>query len=110
MGEYVTLETKDTVCRAMIKTPYLDNEAIIKSIFDSIMSQVEDQKIKKVVVELDQVEYLMSRFLAILVGVYKELKSRGGELEIKLTRSNIKKVFEGTKLDTIFNISEVSLD
>jgi anti-sigma B factor antagonist len=60
---------------------------------------------RKVVVDLEEVDFLDSTGLGVLVGGLKRLRSHGGDLMLVSTQARILKVFEITGLTGVFRIS-----
>ena len=60
----------------------------------------------KVVVNLNDVDYIDSGGLGILVGLFVSAKNRGGELKLVLPRKRVKDVLRRTNLDRIFSLYE----
>ncbi len=60
---------------------------------------------RKVVVDLEGVDFLDSTGLGVLVGGLKRLRSHGGDLMLVSTQARILKVFEITGLTGVFRIS-----
>jgi anti-sigma B factor antagonist len=60
---------------------------------------------RKVVVDLEAVDFLDSTGLGVLVGGLKRLRSHGGDLMLVSTQARILKVFEITGLTAVFRIS-----
>jgi anti-sigma B factor antagonist len=60
---------------------------------------------RKVVVDLEEVDFLDSTGLGVLVGGLKRLRSHGGDLMLVSTQGRILKVFEITGLTGVFRIS-----
>ena len=58
----------------------------------------------KIVVNLEDVDFLDSTGLGVLVGALKRLRSHGGELSLVCTQQRILKVFEITGLTKVFAI------
>ena len=58
----------------------------------------------QIVVDLEQVEFLDSTGLGVLVGGLKRVRSHDGDLSLVCTQSRILKVFEITGLDKVFTI------
>jgi anti-sigma B factor antagonist len=58
-----------------------------------------------VVVDLSEVEFIDSTGLGVLVGAGARARNRGGEVRIVCPRRGIRKVFDITGLDTVFEIS-----
>jgi anti-sigma B factor antagonist len=53
---------------------------------------------------LDDVGFLDSTALGVLVGVLKRARSEGGEVRIASTQPRVRKVFEITRLDSAFDL------
>jgi anti-sigma B factor antagonist len=64
---------------------------------------------ERLIVDLDDVGFLDSTGLGVLVGVLKRVRTQGGELRLVCTQPRIAKVFEITRLDSAFAIFD-SLD
>ena len=60
----------------------------------------------KVVVDLNEVDYIDSGGLGILVGLLVSARNRGGELKLVSPRKRVKDVLRRTNLDTIFGVYE----
>lgn len=59
---------------------------------------------RKIIVDLEQVEFLDSTGLGVLVGGLKRLRSNEGDLSLVCTQTRILKVFEITGLTKVFSI------
>jgi len=59
---------------------------------------------RHVIVNLSGVDYLDSTALGVLIGGLKRLRERDGNLELICPNPRIKRIFEITGLDRIFNI------
>ena len=59
---------------------------------------------KRIVVDLDAVDFLDSTGLGVLVGALKRVRSSGGDLQLVCTQPRIRKVFEVTGLTKVFAI------
>jgi anti-sigma B factor antagonist len=57
-----------------------------------------------VVVDLDEVTFIDSTTLGVLLGASKRLRPRGGQLRIAVSVPSIRKIFEITLLDRIFQL------
>ncbi len=60
---------------------------------------------KKLVVDLEAVEFLDSTGLGVLVGGLKRMRSKDGDLVLVCTKPRILKVFEITALTKVFRIA-----
>lgn len=66
-----------------------------------------DGGVLHIVVNLSAVEYLDSTALGVLIGGLKRLRERNGSLDLICPNSRIKRIFEITGLDKIFDIYAV---
>jgi RNA polymerase sigma-B factor len=62
-------------------------------------------KARKLVIDLEAVEFLDSTGLGVLVGGLKRMRSNGGDMVLVCTKPRILKVFEITALTKVFNIA-----
>jgi len=56
------------------------------------------------VIDLDDVGFLDSTALGVLVGTLKRARTEGGEVRLVVTQPRIRKVFEITRLDIAFEL------
>ena len=63
-----------------------------------------DQGVRHITVNLTTVDYLDSTALGVLIGGLKRLRERSGTLDLICPNSRIRRVFEITGLDNIFDI------
>jgi len=59
---------------------------------------------KTIILEFSEVPYIDSAGLGTLVSVLREIRNYQKELKLVGLRKNIKRIFEMTRLDNIFNI------
>ena len=64
----------------------------------------EKKPSKKIVIDLEKVNYIDSSGLATLVEILKKTKSQGGSLGLAGLSDKVKSLFEITKLDKLFAI------
>jgi anti-sigma B factor antagonist len=57
-----------------------------------------------VIIDLDEVTFLDSTALGVLVGVLKRARTEGGELRLVCNQPRVRKVFEITRLDSAFDL------
>lgn len=69
-----------------------------------------DGGVKHVIVDLTSVEYLDSTALGVLIGGLKRLRERSGTLDLICPNPRIKRIFEITGLDKIFDIFATEAD
>jgi anti-sigma B factor antagonist len=59
---------------------------------------------KRVVVDLDRVDFLDSSGLGVLVGALRRLRTAGGELSLVCSNEKLLKIFRITALDRVFTL------
>jgi anti-sigma B factor antagonist len=59
---------------------------------------------RQIVVDLDDVGFLDSTALGVLVGVLKRARGEDGDVRIVCTQPRVRKVFEITRLDSAFDL------
>jgi len=62
---------------------------------------------KKVILDLENVKFMDSAGIGLIIGRYKITKSYGGELEIKNVSNKIKMIFEMAGIEKIITIREL---
>jgi anti-sigma B factor antagonist len=60
----------------------------------------------KFLIDFTQTGYIDSSGLGVLVSVSKKIREAGGELRLAGLNEDLRMLFELTKLDTLFNISD----
>lgn len=61
---------------------------------------------KKFLIDFSETGYIDSSGLGVLVSLSKKIREHGGELRLADLNDDLKTLFELTKLDTLFQISE----
>ena len=77
--------------------------ATAPSLRERLYALLADGK-RQLVVDLDDVGFLDSTALGVLVGVLKRARSEGGDVRIVCTQPRVRKVFEITRLDSAFDL------
>jgi anti-sigma B factor antagonist len=70
------------------------------------LAEVVNSGARGVLVDLSNATFIDSTTLGVLMGAVKRLRPAGGELAIACHDSNIRKIFEITLLDRVFQIFE----
>ena len=68
------------------------------------MTELIDQQHYKLIVDLEQVRYIDSTGLGVLIGGLKRVREHGGSVQLVCTNPQIKKIFDITGLVKIFGI------
>jgi len=77
--------------------------ATAPSLREKLHSLLADGKLQ-LIIDLDEVTFLDSTALGVLVGVLKRARTEGGELRIVCNQPRVRKVFEITRLDSAFDL------
>ena len=77
---------------------------LIEQAADMVMAPLADQKVPLVVVDLQEVGYFGSVFLALLLRCHKFVKSRGGEIVLSGASKMARELLRITALDTLWAI------
>ncbi|HCS51070.1 STAS domain-containing protein [Rubinisphaera sp.] len=80
------------------------NWDLIEQAADLIMAPLRDQEVPLVIVDLSEVGYFGSVFLALLLRCHKFVKSRGGELVLCGASEMAAELLRITALDTLWAI------
>lgn len=63
-----------------------------------------DEGATKLVIDVEQVEFLDSTGVGVMVGALKKVRSAGGTLDIVCTQPRLLKIFDITGLDKVFGL------
>ena len=74
------------------------------SLRDDLRQLVEERGARLVVVDLEAVTFLDSSALGALVGVFRRLRERDGQLRIVEPRAAASRIFELTGLDAVLDL------
>jgi len=70
----------------------------------SLRAIIDDEKPKRLIVDLSQVPYIDSSGIAVLIGAMQSLEHEGGVFLIAGVREAVKMIFESAKLDQYFHL------
>jgi len=76
----------------------------IDEIGDELLSLVDDQGRKRILISFEGVDYLSSAVLGKLIALHKRVAMNNGRLKLCGIKASIREVFEITKLDKVFDI------
>ena len=68
------------------------------------LSNITEDDVKDLIINMQNLDYIDSTGLGILVGVLKRLKQKQKDIYILNTKPNVKKIFTITGLDKIFKL------
>jgi anti-anti-sigma factor len=77
---------------------------LIEQAAEIVMAPLRDQEVPMIVVDLSDVSYFGSVFLALLLRCHKYVKSRGGELVLSGASKMATELLRVTALDTLWAI------
>ena len=76
---------------------------------EAVVSAIDGGSLR-LVVDVDNVEFLDSTGVGVLVGALKKVRSGGGTLDIVCTQPRLLKIFEITGLDKVFGLHTTVTD
>ena len=98
----IKMDQKNNVCICRMSGEIdINTSPQIKKVFDKILSE----KKEKILINFKDVSYVDSSGLATLVEMLKNIRSYGGRLKLSSLSSKIRSLFEITKLEKLFDIS-----
>jgi anti-sigma B factor antagonist len=85
---------------------FLENSILdatqIAEVSAELNSLIEGKSARKIVFDFEQLRFLSSQALGMLISVQKKLDARGGQMKMAAMRGELQKVFQITKLDRLF--------
>ncbi|MEY2574332.1 MAG: hypothetical protein QOJ87_2545 [Verrucomicrobiota bacterium] len=70
----------------------------------SLRAIIDDEKPKRLVVDLSQVPYIDSSGIAVLIGAMQSLEHEGGVFLLAGAQDGVRTIFESAKLDQYFRL------
>ena len=70
------------------------------------LSRAIDDGVSRLVVDLTDVTFIDSMTLGVLLGASKRLRPRGGQLRLVVAEASVRKIFEITLLDRVFQLHD----
>ncbi|MBF0216203.1 MAG: STAS domain-containing protein [Candidatus Omnitrophica bacterium] len=99
----VSMETKNDIMACRINGVIdINTSPELKKKFEKVVKE----KVPKVLINLERVEYVDSSGLATMVEILKKMRAYGGKLKLSNLSGKVKGLFEITKLDKLFDISD----
>lgn len=98
----------------MIKELTTQGDHVVVSLYDELTvtdaADLREQLYHKIeegcakfIIDMERLSFIDSAGLGILVAVHKRTKERGGQLKIRHAKGPVYKVFEMTRLTTVFD-------
>jgi len=81
------------------------DEQQIKVLRESFAPVIEKNEDKKLVLNFQNVMFMTSAVLGLLVRIHKKVREKGGRMQLCNLDPNLRKVFEITQLTKVFEIS-----
>lgn len=72
--------------------------------FKTVLNGLVDEKSENIKINLENLDYIDSTGLGVMVGVLKRLKVNSKGIYLSNPKSNVRKILEITGLDKIFNM------
>lgn len=70
---------------------------------ERLLQQI-DNGVHTILIEMNELDYIDSSGLGVLIAIHKRCIQKGGSLKIKGIRGNVKELFELTRLNKVFEI------
>jgi anti-sigma B factor antagonist len=91
-----------------VTTVQVDGQLIVgnrQELKQKVLDELEKGS-RKFLIDFAQTGYIDSSGLGVLVSLSKKIREQGGELRLADLNEDLRTLFELTKLDTLFHISE----
>ena len=72
--------------------------------FKEYLHKLIDEEIRNIRLNLENLDYIDSTGLGVIIGILKRIKVEDKEIYIKSPKDNVKKIFSITGLDKIFKM------
>jgi len=73
---------------------------------DRLGAAIDDESVSTLVLDLSGVTFLDSMVLGVFLGCMKRLRARGGLFRVVIPHGDIRRIFEMTLLDRVFELDE----
>jgi anti-sigma B factor antagonist len=97
-------ETIDGVTVVSFVDSKIVADEAIQEVGDQLYALVEQEKLKKLVLNFGNVQYLSSAALGKLINMKKKVGASGGKMKLCCIHPELKVVFKITRLDQVFEI------
>jgi len=104
-NEKLTVQTIEKWCVVELRTPSLMDPLEIKAIGDSIFHLVDVQDKRLIILDFEQVEYLSSQAIGIVITLYKKLSAlKNSKLVLCGVSAKLQELLRITRLDKLLTI------
>lgn len=100
----MTVETGTDVTIVTFEEENILEEQQIRRLERALIPVIRNNQDKRLVLNFDEVKFMSSAFLGLLVKVHKRVIEMGGHLQLYNLDPKIQKVFEITQLVKVFDI------
>jgi anti-sigma B factor antagonist len=100
----ITVGYGTDVTIATFNEPTILNEQQIRDLEAELLTVIANNGEKRLILDFENVQFMSSAFLGLLVKVHKRVIEAGGTLQLYNLNPKIHKIFEITKLTRIFDI------
>lgn len=98
----VITKIQDVTVVSFRNTSILD-AAAVESIARELYPLVDEQAIRKIILDFDEVRFLSSQMLGVLIALHRKCEQIKGRIVVCGIRPELKKVFQIMKLDKILD-------
>ena len=102
----MVVSTVKGVTVATFMTPSIQEGRLIRQVSEALFELVDEQAIRKLVVNFRAVSFLSSQMLSVMVSLDKKITSIDGKLILTGMKPNLKKLFVVTKLDNVLTFTK----
>src|SRR5260221_3175822 len=96
----MTVEDLTPDCRIVAPSGEIDAHTS-PDLREAILEQLVDAKVRHLVVDLSRTTFLDSSALGVLIAALKQMRERGGRLDVVEPPSMVRRIFEITALDRV---------
>jgi anti-sigma B factor antagonist len=101
----VTVEAPTASCRVVVPFGEIDAHTA-PALRTAILSQLDIPETEQLVVDLSRTSFLDSSALGVLIGALKRVRESGGQFDVVLPPSPVRRIFEITALDRVLDLHE----
>lgn len=108
-NRHIRVEVSGDIARVwLVDTKIVDSASIeeLDAELSAVLQILEEQSVRRVIVEMSGVEFLCSAALNILITLATEVRERGGRTHLKNLNGPLRQVFRLTRLDALFDFGE----
>ena len=103
---HIAVEERDGVVVARLLDAMIFDEEQIHAVGEELDRIVARPAARRLVLDLDKVQYLSSAAIGKFLGVRRKVVARGGQLKLCCIRPEVLETFQLTRLDSVFQMHQ----